>query len=192
VVEAMELSMSTMLILGGVRSGKSTHAEMCCKQKLADERQKNSECKLHYIATATPFDEEMKQRIAHHQQRRDDEWIEHEVPLHLAQIIDTLTVNDIVLVDCLTVWLNNIIYNDGQPLSSSQIKSAVSSLVASLNASDATIYVVSNEVGFGVVPLGQVSRLFVDHAGWMNQAIAGISEQVILVVAGLPLMLKPA
>lgn len=184
--------MSITLILGGARSGKSTYAEMCCKQKLADERLKNSESKLHYIATATPFDDEMKQRIAHHQQRRDAEWIEHEVPLHLAQTIETLTVNDIVLVDCLTVWLNNIIYNDGQLLSSGQIKSAVSRLVASLNASNATVYLVSNEVGFGVVPLGKVSRLFVDHAGWMNQAVAGISARAILVVAGLPLILKSA
>jgi adenosylcobinamide kinase/adenosylcobinamide-phosphate guanylyltransferase len=182
--------MSITLILGGARSGKSSYAEASSKQQLKQDLKIDGAHQLHYVATALPFDDEMKQRILHHQQRRGDEWVEHEAPTQLAELIESFTETDIVLVDCLTVWLNNVIYNDGDCLGSDQIQNNVDRLIVILNETDASIYIVSNEVGLGVVPMGQVSRLFVDHAGWMNQRIASIAQRVVLVTAGLPLMLK--
>ncbi|MEL7367188.1 MAG: bifunctional adenosylcobinamide kinase/adenosylcobinamide-phosphate guanylyltransferase, partial [Pseudomonadota bacterium] len=97
---------------------------------------------------------------------------------------------DVVLVDCLTLWLNNIIYSQGESLDATEIEVEVAKLVEALQASTARFVLVSNEVGMGVVPLGEVSRVFVDHAGWMNQAVARVADKVTLVSAGLPLMLK--
>jgi len=175
--------MSVHLILGGARSGKSSFAETLVLK---------AEAKLtrHYIATAQPFDEEMERRIAHHQERRGESWTEHECPIALAELISQFQATDIVLVDCLTLWMNNVIYNQGKPVTEDQIRSQVLHLVEALNASDAKIVLVSNEVGLGVVPMGEVTRLFVDHAGWMNQAVAKVAKQVIFIAAGLPLELK--
>lgn len=175
--------MSVHLILGGARSGKSSFAETLVLK---------AEAKLtrHYIATAQPFDEEMERRIAHHQARRGEGWVEHECPIALAELIGQFQADDIVLVDCLTLWMNNVIYNQGNPVTEDQIRSQVLHLVEALNASDAKIVLVSNEVGLGVVPMGEVTRLFVDHAGWMNQAVAKMAKRVTFIAAGLPLELK--
>lgn len=177
--------MTIHFVLGGARSGKSRYAEEQVSQ-LAVGKSK------HYVATAIAFDDEMKARIAHHQQSRGKGWQEHEVPTALPQLISDFNQQDVVLVDCLTLWLNNVIYNDGNTLSEKQVQTAVATLVEALNATQADIVLVSNEVGLGVVPLGEVSRLFVDNAGWMNQAIARVADEVTLITAGLPLTLKPS
>ncbi|EEX92227.1 adenosylcobinamide kinase/adenosylcobinamide-phosphate guanylyltransferase [Vibrio orientalis CIP 102891 = ATCC 33934] len=177
--------MTIHLILGGARSGKSRYAEHCVSE-FAHQSNK------HYIATAIAFDEEMKARIAHHQRSRGDSWTEHECPTELATLLTRFDSGDVVLVDCLTLWLNNIIYNDGVALSENQIQQRVSELVEVLGTTSAQVILVSNEVGLGVVPMGEVSRLFVDNAGWMNQAIAKVAEQVTFVAAGLPMTLKGA
>ncbi|NVD06564.1 bifunctional adenosylcobinamide kinase/adenosylcobinamide-phosphate guanylyltransferase [Vibrio sp. JPW-9-11-11] len=175
--------MSIQLILGGARSGKSSRAE-------AEVRQLSQGGTKHYVATALAFDREMEARIEKHRQSRGLDWTEHECPRHLAETIAQFGPQDVVLIDCLTLWLNNVIYNQGQTLDELEIEAEVVRLVEALAASQASIVLVSNEVGLGVVPLGEVSRLFVDHAGWMNQAVARIADKVTLVSAGLPLVLK--
>lgn len=179
--------MTVELFLGGARSGKSSFAE---QQALQYYQGNERTGQLHYVATATPFDEEMTQRIIHHQQRRGSEWKNHEAPLALARQLRQFKQHDIVLVDCLTLWINNVIYNQGEPITEKQISGQVAELITELETSSATILCVSNEVGLGIVPMGQVSRLFVDHAGWMNQAIAQIAQRVVFMAAGLPMYLK--
>lgn len=175
--------MTIELILGGARSGKSSFAEARVAQ-LAPSKTK------HYVATAIAFDDEMRKRIKHHQISRGDTWAEHECPVELAQLLARFSAHDVVLIDCLTLWLNNVIYNHGKTLDDAAIKLQVEALVSALEQCQADIVLVSNEVGLGVIPLGEVSRLFVDHAGWMNQAIARVANKVTLVAAGLPLVLK--
>ncbi|MGY3569829.1 bifunctional adenosylcobinamide kinase/adenosylcobinamide-phosphate guanylyltransferase [Vibrio paucivorans] len=178
--------MTIQLVLGGARSGKSSHAEQSATS-LANKKSG----RLHYVATAQPFDEEMRSRIEHHKQSRGTGWIEHECPTELANLIATFEKDDVVLIDCLTLWLNNIIFASRTSTPSDEdIKSQVNGLVTSLESSDASILLVSNEVGLGVVPMGEVSRLFVDHAGWMNQALARAAHKVEFVAAGLPLVMK--
>lgn len=175
--------MPVHLILGGARSGKSSFAEALV---LNSSNEKTS----HYVATALAFDQEMQQRIQHHQQRRDEHWVEHECPTQLAELLIQFEERDVVLVDCLTLWMNNIIFNQGQTATEQEIRERVQELVNALETSSASIVLVSNEVGLGVVPMGEITRLFVDHAGWMNQAIAKIADQVTFVAAGLPMQLK--
>ncbi|EGA70474.1 adenosylcobinamide kinase/adenosylcobinamide-phosphate guanylyltransferase [Vibrio sinaloensis DSM 21326] len=175
--------MSVHLILGGARSGKSRYAESLVLAK-------TNHVNCHYVATAQAFDPEMQARILHHQQRRGEQWSEHECPLALAPLINRFTDSDMVLVDCLTLWMNNLIYDLGEGACDDAIQSEVTKLVDALVESPARIVLVSNEVGLGVVPLGEVTRLFVDHAGWMNQAIAAKADEVTFIAAGLPMKLK--
>ncbi|SDG93346.1 adenosylcobinamide kinase /adenosylcobinamide-phosphate guanylyltransferase [Vibrio xiamenensis] len=179
--------MTVELFLGGARSGKSSYAEQAALSYLAEQ---GRAARLHYIATAIAFDDEMRKRIAHHQSRRGAEWHNHECPVALAQKVAQLEAHDIVLIDCLTLWINNVIYNDGNTATPTEIRQQVEDLVEVLDACAATILCVSNEVGLGIVPLGEVSRLYVDHAGWMNQAIAKVASRVTFMAAGLPLILK--
>jgi len=176
------------LVLGGARSGRSSFAEQQALCALAA----CSNGRLHYIATATYLDDEMRDRIAHHKGRRREEWIEHEVPVELAAKLQSFEQDDVVLVDCLTLWLNNVIFELGDDATNTQVGAVIESLVASVEQSPAQVIMVSNELGLGVVPLGKVSRLFVDNAGRMNQALARVVEHVTLIAAGLQLHLKPS
>ncbi|GAK83815.1 adenosylcobinamide-phosphate guanylyltransferase [Vibrio ponticus] len=174
--------MTIHLILGGARSGKSSYAESLALGSDKPFR--------HYIATATVTDDEMAQRIAHHQARRDEHWQLHEVPLELSSALARLSEKDVVLIDCLTLWMSNVIFEGGETASEQAINQRVEALIEALQHCAAEVILVSNEVGLGVVPMGEVSRLFVDHAGWMNQALAKIADRVTFVAAGLPLSLK--
>ncbi|WP_299693502.1 bifunctional adenosylcobinamide kinase/adenosylcobinamide-phosphate guanylyltransferase [uncultured Vibrio sp.] len=180
------------LVLGGARSGKSSFAEKqalsACESLSALEARPNR--RLNYIATATYLDDEMRERIAHHRQRRGEQWIEHEVPVKLAAKVQSFHSDDVVLIECLSLWLNNIIFELGDDATNEQVEAEVEGLVQSVEQSQAQIIMVSNEVGLGVVPLGKVSRLFVDNAGRMNQALARVVEHVTLIAAGLPMILK--
>ncbi|MDC0612248.1 bifunctional adenosylcobinamide kinase/adenosylcobinamide-phosphate guanylyltransferase [Vibrio sp.] len=178
--------MSKFLVLGGARSGKSSFAETLVKDQYAQ----TPDSRLHYVATAVAFDDEMKLRIKEHQSRRDSCWIEHECPTDLSELLSELGTNDIVLIDCLTVWLNNVIYNDGNDITQQNISDKIEELQQVISKSPASFVFVSNEVGMGVVPLGKVTRLFVDNAGWMNQGIASIVDNVVLVTAGIPMAIK--
>ena len=165
------------LILGGARSGKSAFAE---REALATPAAR----RWSYIATGQAHDAEMAERIAHHRAHRDGRWQTVEAPLGLADAIAAHDAADaVVLVDCLTLWLSNALAADAWPAERD-------ALLAVLPGCTARVLLVSNEVGSGVVPLGELSRAFVDEAGRLHQALAALCPRVSLVVAGLPLDLK--
>lgn len=178
------------LILGGARSGKSHFAEQSAlalyQQRVEQFKPKaQNELKLHYVATATAEDEEMVQRIAHHAKQRSPLWTLTESPLALAKALHSLDQEgpSVILVDCLTLWLSNA-------LQKKQVQNEIVELLAIVEELKSDIFFVSNEVGSGIVPLGQLSREFVDHAGRLHQALAKACNEVTLIVAGLPLSLK--
>ncbi len=162
------------LVLGGARSGKSHYAESLIAAH---------EAPWIYIATAQAFDEEMRVRIADHQARRQEEWQTVEAPVDLAGAL-ALHRSRPVLVDCLTLWLTNLMLGDHD------LGSAWAALEAELDARQAPIALVSNEVGLGLVPETPLGRSFRDEAGRLNQLIARKADSVVFMVAGLPLTVK--
>lgn len=172
------------LILGGARSGKSHFAEQRAQQ-LFD--QSGSDTHLIYLATASAGDAEMAERIKHHQASRqanpDYQWQLIEEPIELSNVIKDAPTNTTILIDCLTLWLSNCLH---QKCWSEQRDK----LLTELTRCKANVVMVSNEVGSGIVPMGALSRQFVDESGWLHQQIAALSSSATLVVAGLPLTLK--
>ena len=165
------------LVLGGARSGKSAHAEA-----LLDD---HGGTKL-YIATAEPCDAEMTARIAAHRARRGSQWRTVEAPLALAETLEAESrPGAALLVDCLTLWLSNIME------AGRDIAAETQPLVACLGRLEGRTVLVSNEVGLGIVPENAAARAFRDHAGRLNQAVAQVAERVVFVAAGLPMTLKP-
>jgi adenosylcobinamide kinase/adenosylcobinamide-phosphate guanylyltransferase len=162
------------LVLGGARSGKSRHAEQLVTRTPSPWL---------YIATAQAFDDEMRQRIAIHQGRRKEGWRTVEAPLKLSAALDQ-TAGSPVLVDCLTLWLTNLM------LAEQDISHAVAGLDAALDRRDAPTVLVSNEVGLGIVPETPLGRRFRDEAGILNQRIAAKAARVLFMVAGLPMIVK--
>ncbi|MGI2139953.1 bifunctional adenosylcobinamide kinase/adenosylcobinamide-phosphate guanylyltransferase [Shewanella baltica] len=202
------------LVLGGARSGKSRYGEALVRQYTALGF---DAC---YVATAQALDDEMATRIAKHQVGRTDdgiEWQLFEESLALTALLKRLAKpGRVILVDCLTLWLTNQLLAssakiDDEPAqtewhatdfipSASSIsndealaswQAEKSAFVDSLAELEGVVVLISNEVGSGIVPLGELSRQFVDEAGWLNQAVAALADNVTLVVAGLPLALKP-
>ncbi|MDO6427018.1 bifunctional adenosylcobinamide kinase/adenosylcobinamide-phosphate guanylyltransferase [Thalassotalea sp. 1_MG-2023] len=181
------------LVLGGARSGKSRFSEQWIINQFADASR-------YYLATAQAYDDEMIERIEKHQQDRlSQHWQLCESPIHIDHVLQKLPDNSVVLIDCLTLWLTNILMSVESKENTRQKKTqllsqAIEQLILALSAhqSRLTMVAVANEVGLGVVPMGEQSRLFVDHAGWLNQKVAKIADQVTLVTAGIPLTLKGA
>jgi len=178
------------LIIGGARSGKSL---------LAETRAKESGLQVIYVATAQALDGEMVQRIAHHRARRPAQWGLLEAPLELAATLRRHAAPEVcLLVDCLTLWLSNLLFagdaarqaEAGEPVSCPRLQGELQALSDILPQLPGRIILVSNEVGWGIVPMAAVSRLFVDEQGRLNQRVAALSERVTLVAAGLPLVLK--
>ena len=166
------------LILGGARSGKSRLAE-----KLASD----SAMPVTYIATSQPLDGEMNARVTLHRQRRPSHWGLIEEPLELARVLrEHAAPGQCLLVDCLTLWLTNLLMLD-DPQRLGVEREQLLDCLASLPGE---IIFVSNETGLGVVPLGELTRRYVDEAGWLHQALAERCQRVVLTVAGLPLTLK--
>ncbi|WP_025127026.1 bifunctional adenosylcobinamide kinase/adenosylcobinamide-phosphate guanylyltransferase [Pseudomonas sp. PH1b] len=166
------------LILGGARSGKSRLAE-----KLAGD----SALAVTYIATSQPLDGEMNQRIVHHRERRPAHWGLIEEPLELARVLQqAASVERCLLVDCLTLWLTNLLMLEDE----ARLAAERQALLQCLETLPGEIIFVSNETGMGVVPLGELTRRYVDEAGWLHQALAERCQRVVLTVAGLPLTLK--
>ncbi len=171
-------------VLGGARSGKSVHAE-----RLAAD----SGRAVTYVATARRVgDAEFDARIAHHRARRPDDWALVEAPLALAEAIATLDdPRHCVLIDCLTLWLANLLCPpDGEAVGDAVLEARVAALEAALRGSRAQVIAVGNEIGLGVVPLGAETRRYVDELGRLNQRIAALATHVTLVVAGLPMAVK--
>ena len=178
------------LILGGARSGKSA---------LAERRAADSGLAVSYIATGEAGDGEMAARIAHHKARRPGQWALVEQPLHLATTLREHAAPDrVLLVDCLTLWLSNLLYaghaaqqaEDGESVDCPLLTKVVADLLDWLPQLPGRIIFVSNEVGLGIIPMGAVTRLYVDEAGRLNQRIAQLCARVTFVAAGLPLELK--
>jgi adenosylcobinamide kinase/adenosylcobinamide-phosphate guanylyltransferase len=178
----------THLVLGGARSGKSGFAEQLAQTVFRQSQSVNTnpeKSSLIYLATATAGDGEMKSRIAHHQQRRGPEWQLREEPLDLAEVVKNASNGTTILIDCLTLWLSNCLHQGCWP-------EHRMNFLNSLESSAANIIMVSNEVGSGIVPMGELSRQFVDKSGWLHQQIASIASDVSLIVAGLEMPLKRA
>ena len=166
------------LVLGGARSGKSRFAE-----SLAPEG--GVQCV--YVATAEPVDDEMASRIALHQSRRGPAWRTVEAPIELAQAIARESAPGTwLLVDCLTVWLGNLVHHG------LDVDAAREALLESLAAVPGPVVLVANEVGLGIVPDNAMARAFRDHAGRLNQAVARVAGMVCFVAAGIPVTLKGA
>lgn len=167
-------------ILGGARSGKSRHAEQLAK----DYEQQGK--RIVYVATAGRFDDEMVKRIEHHKQSRPTHWHTIEEQYDLAKIF--AQYNDeqtVILLDCLTLWLSNLLcQEDGQ------FQTYKNEFLTQLQATNAIVILVSNETGLGVVPMGELTRRFVDESGFLHQTIAQMADKVVFCVAGLPMMLK--
>lgn len=166
------------LILGGVRSGKS---------RLAEQHANDSGLDVVYVATAQVRDAEMLQRIAQHQARRPAHWQAVEAGHNLAQVLQQqASVGRCVLVDCLTLWLTQLLCD----VSEAELRREVDALLAVLPALPGQIILVSNETNMGIVPLGELSRRYCDEAGRLHQQVGALCERVILTVAGMPLIVK--
>lgn len=169
------------LILGGARSGKSRYAETLAQQ---------TGKAVIYIATAQAQDAEMQTRIAHHQASRPQTWLTVEEPIALAHTLHTYAQADrVLLVDCLTLWLSNLLCSSNTEQALLQELNAFYRGLAQLPGD---LILVSNETGLGVIPLGELTRRYVDEAGRMHQHLAAQMQQVIFMVAGIPQVLKQA
>jgi adenosylcobinamide kinase/adenosylcobinamide-phosphate guanylyltransferase len=163
------------LIIGGARSGKSRHAEhLACAMPPP----------WRYIATAEAWDEEMRARIADHRARRGAGWRTDEAPRDLAEAIASAGAESVVLIDCLTLWLTNIM------LAEREIAAETVKLLDAIAGADKPVIAVSNEVGLGIVPENALARRFRDAQGRLNAEIAAAAGHVLLMAAGLPLTLK--
>jgi len=182
-------------ILGGARSGKSSFAE---QQVLGLANRENKQAV--YIATASVIDSEMESRISKHQMDRSDKsdnWQLIECPLPLSERLTKLDSNNknnnVYLLDCLTLWLNNQLFTQHEATCAEQsqhLQSEIDKLLISLNDLHLDIVIVSNEIGLGVIPMGESTRLYVDYCGWLNQGVAKVADKVTLVTAGIPLLIK--
>ncbi|HMK60629.1 MAG TPA: bifunctional adenosylcobinamide kinase/adenosylcobinamide-phosphate guanylyltransferase [Dissulfurispiraceae bacterium] len=163
-------------ILGGARSGKSGFALKCASELNGSKA---------FIATAQAFDDEMRDRIEQHKKERPVEWKTFESPLLIPKLIsDVGTRYGVVLVDCLTLWLSNLLMNEVD------IEAVIESLLLSAAHCPAALFIVSNEVGMGIVPENALARRFRDLAGTLNRRTAEIADEVYLVVAGIPVKIK--
>ena len=166
---------SLTLVLGGARSGKSRHAEALIEALPPP---------WSYIATAQAYDDEMRTRIAEHRARRPDGWITVDVPLALPDAIRGVPAGRPILVDCLTLWLTNLI------LAEHDTATATRDLLTACEATTGPVVLVSNEVGLGIVPDNALARRFRDEAGRLHQRLAAQARHVVFMVAGLAMQVK--
>ncbi|MCC6345653.1 MAG: bifunctional adenosylcobinamide kinase/adenosylcobinamide-phosphate guanylyltransferase [Nitrospirales bacterium] len=165
-----------VFVIGGAKSGKSGFAlrsASACGGSMA------------YLATAQAFDREMEERIARHKEERAEEWAVHEEPVRVATLLEEIhTVYDVLLLDCLTLWVSNLLLGDRD------IEAETGAFLKAVSACSASLFIVSNEVGWGIVPDNALSRKFRDAAGSLNQKVAAAADEVYLVTAGIPLRIK--
>lgn len=160
------------LILGGARSGKSRRG-----LELADLAPKR------FVATAEALDQEMAERISHHQDERGAEWGLVEVPIEIAEVIQAHEQGSL-LIDCLTLWLSNLLHYERD------VETEIERMIGALEQSQARIVLVSNEVGLSIAPENALARRFRDLQGRLNQRVAAVADRVEFVAAGLPMVLK--
>jgi adenosylcobinamide kinase / adenosylcobinamide-phosphate guanylyltransferase len=167
------------LVIGGCKSGKS-------RQALALAEKINA--RGTFIATCEPFDAELKERVARHKAQRDASWRTVDAPIHLAEAVSTCSgTSEILVVDCLTLWINNLLLITEDE---TRISEHISQLLDALSTVSCPVILVSNEVGAGIVPENRLARLFRDLAGVANQRVAAIADTVIYMVAGIPMIIK--
>ena len=169
------------LVIGGCRSGKSRYA-LDAANKIKGDRKV-------FLATSVPRDPEMDKRVAAHQAERGQDWQTIEEPVMIHKTISQASKTaDVILVDCLTLWTSNLMFAEyDEP----GIMNAINLLIAALKQCPCPVFLVSNEVGYGIVPDNALARQFRDMAGLVNQKIAAMADRVILTVAGIDLPIKP-
>jgi len=168
-----------ILVLGGVRSGKSDYARNLCEAAEGVRRV--------YLATATALDSEMELRIKRHKKERGREWATIEEPVDVAKSLSAIQQGSVILIDCLTLWLTNLM---GLGLGDDEILKRVDTLAAAISESTSMVVAVSNEVGRGIMPVNAMARRFADISGFMNQRMAAYADEVFLMTAGLSARLK--
>jgi adenosylcobinamide kinase/adenosylcobinamide-phosphate guanylyltransferase len=170
-----------ILVLGGCRSGKSRHG-LELAQSMGPRRI--------FMATCVPHDREMQDRVDRHRMERDETWTTLEIPVNLsAALSKTEDGADVILVDCLTLWLSNLLM---ETRDTAMVRRHIDDLARVVAAASVNIVLVSNEVGAGIVPENRIARQYRDLAGWTNQAMAAACDRVIWTVAGIPVTIKPA
>lgn len=167
------------LILGGAASGKSALAERMTTALAAKRGARRV-----YIATAQAYDDEMAAKVRRHRIQRGEDWTTWEVPLDVPEALNDLTAQDVLLLDCATLWITNLLLADRD------VAAEEARLVAALKVAKAPVFIVSNEVGQGIVPDNALSRQFREAQGRLNQTLAAKVDHVVAVIAGLPLALK--
>jgi adenosylcobinamide kinase/adenosylcobinamide-phosphate guanylyltransferase len=165
-----------IFITGGARSGKSS---------LALEKAAKHEGQKAYVATAQALDSEMKERIDRHRKERGSDWDTFEEPNDVAQALVPLgRVYDVIIIDCLTIWLSNIMFSEGE------VDGEIEGLMDALKKLKTNVFLVSNEVGMGIVPDNETARIFRDMAGTLNQKVADMADEAYLVVSGISMKIK--
>lgn len=171
----------TLLVLGGCKSGKSSYALARAEAVPGGKRL--------FIATCVPYDDEMQRRVDAHKAEREDRYETAEVPVDVPEAITAMgTGKSVILVDCMTLWLSNLMARDD---SDAYFNERSDALVAALVAAPCPVILVSNEVGGGIVPENRLARRFRDLAGILNRKVAAAADEVVAVMAGIPLRLKP-
>lgn len=168
-----------IFITGGRRSGKSSYA-LELAESLGSQRL--------YLATAEALDDEMDKRIKRHREERGNGWDTAEEPVNVADVIEESAEYDVILIDCLTLWLCNVMHKGD--LGDETIMKEIDSLVEACRESGKTLIAVSNELGSGVIPDNPLSRRFTDLAGMMNQKMAAAADRVVLTISGIPMTIK--
>ncbi|OQY53314.1 MAG: bifunctional adenosylcobinamide kinase/adenosylcobinamide-phosphate guanylyltransferase [Desulfobacteraceae bacterium 4572_89] len=169
------------LVIGGCRSGKSSFALDAANGIPGDKKI--------FLATSVPTDSEMDKRVVRHQKERGNNWQTIEEPVMIHGVIEkTSKTAHVILVDCLTLWTSNLLFRE---YDEAQIMEATLLLIAALEKSSCPVFLVSNEVGYGIVPENSLARQFRDFAGLVNQKIAAAADRVVLIVAGIDLQIKP-
>lgn len=183
-----------VMVTGGSRSGKSIYAEDLCLEKGAN---------IAYVATANIYDDEMANRVSLHKSRRGEQWTNYEVPLDLIPYIDCFKEHDYILVDCITMLVLNIMFSYGYDLDDdevldlalyskieNQVLADIQRQLQELKRTNTSFVIVTNEIGLGIVPDSKITRLYRDIVGRVNQYLANLSDEVILLVSGIPLKIK--
>jgi len=179
-----QLTAETVFVLGGARSGKTAYGLSVCETLHAERGMKPV-----YVASAQAFDSEMTDRIERHKAERGPHWRTVEAPHALAETIRAeSTPATCLLVDCLTLWLTNLMLAEVPQ----DLDAAWTELVAALREAEGPVVVISNEVGLGIVPENALARRFRDEAGRLNQMVAAACDRVVFVAAGIPMTMKPA
>jgi len=186
------MGLRIIFITGGARSGKSRFAlEMA--ESLVMRHDSSPHLKA-YIATAEALDDEMKERIERHKDKRGADWYTFEEPVNIASLINKIQDKyNVILLDCLTLWLSNIMHKEADI--NKEIESLISSLVTQpalrlTKDYPSLIFIVSNEVGMGIVPENDLARRFREWAGFLNQKVAEIADEVYFMVSGIPVKIK--